>query len=85
MATGTVVYYDVGKGFGFIEPDGCVEFDRSGERRDNNVFVHIKTLKRSGIHSLSAADRVTFDVVAAPQKGKQMAANIKIIGQAQAA
>jgi cold shock CspA family protein len=49
------------------------------------VLVHIKTLRLSGIRSLSAGDRVSFDVGTAPQKGKVMSATLQIIDQAEAA
>lgn len=50
-ADGTVSWYDVDKGFGFISPD-----DGSGD-----VFVHYRAL--GSLTELTEGDRVAFDVV----------------------
>ena len=76
--TGTIVYFDSGKGFGFIEPDGSAEFDRSGERRDHNIFVHSSELRRSGIRNVELGDRVVFDRVPGKRKSELMAGNIRL-------
>jgi CspA family cold shock protein len=51
--TGTVKWFNVDKGFGFIARD-------SGGK---DVFVHISALERSGLTALNEGERVTFDVV----------------------
>jgi CspA family cold shock protein len=51
--TGTVKWFNVDEGFGFIA--------RDGGRKD--VFVHISALERSGLTALNEGERVTFDVV----------------------
>jgi CspA family cold shock protein len=51
-ADGTVSWYDAGKGFGFITPDG------GGQ----DVFVQVRALA-GGLQSLTDGDRVTYDVV----------------------
>jgi CspA family cold shock protein len=51
--TGTVNWFNVDKGFGFIARD-------SGGK---DVFVHISALERSGLTALNEGERVTFDVV----------------------
>jgi CspA family cold shock protein len=51
--TGTVTWFNVEKGFGFIARD-------SGGK---DVFVHISVLERSGLTALNEGERVTFDVV----------------------
>ena len=66
MASGTVKWFNLDKGFGFIQPqDGS-----------KDVFVHITALQAAGISTLNDGQKVTFDVVA--ERGKQAAANLKL-------
>ena len=51
--TGSVKWFNVDKGFGFIARD-------SGGK---DVFVHISALERSGLTALNEGERVTFDVI----------------------
>jgi CspA family cold shock protein len=51
-ADGTVSWFDLGKGFGFVTPES------GGE----DVFVHVRALA-GGLASLSEGDRVTYQVV----------------------
>ncbi len=66
-ADGTVTWYDVDKGFGFVTPEA------GGE----DVFVHARALT-GGLTELSEGDRVTFDV-AVSEKGPQ-ARNVQLVG-----
>ena len=50
--TGTVKWFNVEKGYGFISLDG-----------GNDVFVHVSALERSGITSLAEGQPVIVDVV----------------------
>src|SRR5260370_13020623 len=59
---GTVKWYDVAKGFGFIVRDGC----------GKDVFVHVSALDRAGITGLHDGQRV-FVGVAEGQKGPEAA------------
>lgn len=66
MATGTVKWFNVQKGFGFIQPnDGS-----------QDVFVHISAVERSGLGNLTEGQTVTFDVERG-QKGKFAAVNLR--------
>ncbi|MFI5372356.1 MAG: cold shock domain-containing protein [Candidatus Eisenbacteria bacterium] len=64
--TGAVKWFNEGKGFGFIQCE-------SGEE----VFVHFSALQGSGFRSLTAGDRVEFDVVEGT-RGKQAANVVKL-------
>ena len=62
MATGTVKFFNMQKGYGFIQPsDGS-----------KDVFVHISAVQRSGMQSLVEGQKVSFDVVT--ERGKPAAA-----------
>ena len=63
--TGTVKWFDEGKGFGFITPDGG----------GKDLFAHHSEIKTTGFRKLSEAQRVEFEVVAG-KKGPQ-ASNIR--------
>jgi cold shock protein len=64
--TGTVKWFNVEKGFGFISLD-----------RGNDVFVHVSALERSGITSLAEGQPVIVDVVEG-RKGPE-AARVRLI------
>ena len=66
MATGTVKWYNPTKGYGFIQPDG-------GEQ---DAFVHISAVERSGMRTLDKDQRVEYDLEA-DRTGKMSAVNIK--------
>ena len=66
VASGTVKWFNLDKGFGFIQPqDGS-----------KDVFVHVTALQAAGISNLNDGQKVTYDVVA--ERGKQAAANLKL-------
>jgi len=48
MTTGTVKWFNVQKGFGFIAPDGG----------GNDAFVHISAVERSGLGDLREGQKV---------------------------
>lgn len=66
MATGTVKWFNVDKGFGFISPAGG----------GSDVFVHISAVQAAGLQSLSDGQQVSFDVV--KERGKEAASNLKV-------
>ena len=65
MATGTVKFFDAGKGFGFIQPG-------SGEK---DVFVHISAVQNAGMDTLTEGQRISYEVVT--ERGKLAASNLK--------
>ena len=69
MATGTVKWFNSQKGFGFIAPDGG----------GPDVFVHISAVERAGLSSLNDGQKVSFEIVTDPKKGKSSAEQLKTI------
>jgi len=67
MSTGTVKWFNVQKGFGFIQPDDG----------GKDVFVHISAVERAGLHSLKEGQKVSFDLVADKRTGKSSADNLR--------
>jgi CspA family cold shock protein len=67
MATGTVKFFNVQRGFGFIQPS-------DGSR---DVFVHVSAVERAGMQTLVEGQKVSYDVVT--ERGKQAAANLRAI------
>ena len=51
MPTGTVKFFNMDKGFGFIKPD-----DEGAD-----VFVHISAVQASGLTALNENDKVSFE------------------------
>ena len=68
MKTGTVKFFNTQKGFGFITP----------EDGSTDMFVHITAIQQAGLDSLNEGQKVSFDIE--DNRGKDTAANIKIIG-----
>jgi CspA family cold shock protein len=64
MASGTVKWFDLNRGYGFIRPE-------QGE----DVFVHISALQASGLETLQEGQAVEFDIEQG-RKGLQ-AANVR--------
>ena len=67
METGTVKFYNVQKGYGFIAPDNG----------GNDVFVHATALERAGMAALNEGDKVSFDTETDRRSGKTAVATIQ--------
>jgi cold shock protein len=65
--TGTVKWFNVDKGFGFIARDGG----------GKDIFVHVSALAEAGLTTLNEGERVTFDVVEG-RKGPE-AASVRLV------
>jgi CspA family cold shock protein len=66
MTTGIVKWFNADKGYGFIQPtDGSVD-----------VFVHISAVERAGMRSLTEGQKIGYDLVVDPRKGKTSADNL---------
>ena len=67
MTVGTVKWFSMDKGYGFIEP----------EDGSQDVFVHITAVEASGINSLNDGQRVEYEKV--PGKDGRSAAEGLVI------
>jgi len=66
VAKGTVKWFNVTKGYGFIQP----------QEGGKDVFVHISAVERAGLSSLNEGAVIEFEVVA--NRGKESAENLKV-------
>ncbi|HEY4545553.1 MAG TPA: cold-shock protein, partial [Pedomonas sp.] len=69
MPTGTVKWFNVEKGYGFIQPD-----DGGAD-----AFVHISAVERSGMRVLVEGQQVEYELGMSRQ-GKPAAQDLKVIG-----
>ena len=67
MANGKIKWFNMKKGYGFIEPE-------NGEK---DVFIHISALEKAGIKFLTEKQKLSYEVN--QTKGKLSAGNIKLI------
>jgi CspA family cold shock protein len=79
MPTGTVKFYDPGRGYGFVQTDG---------ERGAEMFLHARALQRSGIPEVNAGDRIAFDILVNdrpghPHRGKAEVQNIRLLAAAE--
>ncbi len=70
MPTGTVKWFNMQKGYGFIEPEGG----------GKDVFVHISAVERSGMDGLRDGQKVSFETENDRRSGKTSAVNLKAAG-----
>ena len=68
MPTGTVKFFNEGKGYGFIAPEG------GGQ----DAFVHISAVERAGMRTLSQNQKVSYDLEE-DQRGKTKAVNLQTV------
>ena len=66
MLYGTVKWFDIEKGYGFIQPEGG----------GKDVFIHITQLENIGLRRLNDGQRLSYEIY--DDKGRQAAGNIKI-------
>lgn len=69
MTTGTVKWFNSQKGFGFIQTEDA----------EKDVFVHISTVERAGMGTLTEGQKVSFDIVADRRTGKAAAENLRAV------
>jgi CspA family cold shock protein len=68
MTTGTVKFFNIAKGFGFIEP----------EDGSKDAFVHISAVERAGLTSLNEGQKVSYELRPG-RDGKSAAENLSIV------
>jgi len=73
MPIGTVKFFNEGKGYGFIAPEG------GGQ----DAFVHITAVERAGMRTLRENQRVSYDLQE-DNRGKLKAENLKAADDASA-
>lgn len=73
MPIGTVKFFNEGKGYGFIAPEGG----------GNDAFVHISAVERSGMRTLRENQRVSYDLQQ-DNRGKMKAENLRSADEADA-
>jgi CspA family cold shock protein len=69
MPTGTVKWFNAQKGFGFISQDAG----------GPDAFVHVTAVERAGLGGLNDGQRVQYDLVTDPRRGKTSAENLKTL------
>lgn len=67
MPTGTVKWFDLKKGYGFITPDNGT----------TDVFVHISAVKDANISSLQENQRVEYQL--SNERGKTSAVDLELL------
>jgi CspA family cold shock protein len=65
MPIGTVKFFNVDKGYGFIAPEGG----------GDDSFVHISAVERAGMATLNKDQRLSYEIET-DRRGKQSAVNL---------
>ena len=65
MPIGTVKFFNLDKGYGFIAPEGG----------GNDAFVHISAVERAGMSTLDRDQRVSYELET-DKRGKTSACNL---------
>lgn len=65
MSTGTVKWFNMQKGYGFIAP----------ENGGADVFVHITAVEKAGFRTLNENEKIAYDLLF--EKGKTSAGNLR--------
>ncbi|MCB8874138.1 cold-shock protein [Acidisoma silvae] len=65
MSSGTVKWFNMEKGYGFITP----------QEGGKDVFLHITAVQAAGLKSVTEGDRVSYDIIT--ERGKQAASNLE--------
>jgi cold shock protein len=66
MTIGTVKFFNLSKGYGFIQP----------EDGGKDAFVHISAVEKAGLQTLQTDQRISYDLET-DRRGKTSAVNIQ--------
>lgn len=66
MPIGTVKFFDMSKGYGFI----------TNEAGGNDAFVHVSAVEAAGMHSLEKEQRLSYELEN-DRRGKTSAVNLQ--------
>jgi len=66
METGKVKWFNITKGYGFIQPD-------SGSK---DIFVHISEVEKAGLRTLEEDQEVSFEIQ--ENRGREAATELKV-------
>ena len=69
MSIGTVKWFNVQKGFGFIQPDDG----------GKDVFVHISAVERAGMANLREGQKLSYELTQDRRTGKSAADQLRAI------
>lgn len=67
--TGTVKWFNAGKGYGFI----------TAEESNEDIFVHFSEIQADGFRKLIEGQRVTFELTRENNTGKLRAQNVVVV------
>jgi CspA family cold shock protein len=68
MSTGKVKWFNITKGYGFIEPD----------EGGADAFVHITAVQEAGLKELTEGQQVEYELLPS-NNGKECATNLKVV------
>ena len=69
MPVGKVKWFNSTKGYGFIQP----------ENGGSDVFVHVSSVERAGLGNLIEGQRISYEELRDPKRGKTSAENLKAV------
>jgi len=69
MSIGTVKWFNVQKGYGFIQPDDG----------GKDVFVHISAVERAGMSNLREGQKLSYELTQDRRTGKSSADQLRAV------
>jgi cold shock protein len=70
MPTGTVKWFNAGKGFGFIRPQHALSVATP------DVYVHIAAVERAGLTVLAEGQQIGYEII---ENGGRLSADLKVL------